>query len=134
MSFRVSIMRRMKLFSLRPEIIQVNYFIRPRVQVRSRDDQIIWISFHHDTYERPRTFSWEELKPGSIIAILYAERKFMRDFTIGIRKKCWIRLCFQSTTTNPDSRKNKGSSKEPCRLEMLFCSGAESKLQRCFIL
>ena len=69
------------------EVIEVQFFIRPRVLVRTVSGNKLTVHFYHEQHEEPTTFNWAQLVPGSTLAIMYAESKHMLDLTKGIRQE-----------------------------------------------
>mmetsp|Transcript_4965 Transcript_4965/g.7322 ORF Transcript_4965/g.7322 Transcript_4965/m.7322 type:complete len:529 (+) Transcript_4965:77-1663(+) len=68
------------------DIMEVSFdFVRPRVHVRTFAGEVLVAHFYHEREEAPTTFQWSDLKKGACIAIMYAYRKQMMDFTVGIR-------------------------------------------------
>ena len=69
------------------EVVEVQFFIRPRVLVRTASGKQLTVHFYHEQHEEPTTFKWEQLVQGSTLAIMYAESKHMLDLTKGIRQE-----------------------------------------------
>ena len=69
------------------EVIEVQLFFRPNVLVRTASGKKLMVHFYHENNEKPTTFQWTQLVPGSTLAILYAQSKCMLDLTEGIRQE-----------------------------------------------
>jgi hypothetical protein len=67
------------------DIIEVIFIARPRVRVRTSAGEEVVVHFHHERHEHPTTFQWEDIQPGRCLALQYAYRKHMMDFSEGIR-------------------------------------------------
>ena len=68
------------------EIIEVINFVRPRVMVKAKNDACVMIHFYPDDGNmKADSFSWGDVKVGNTIMVLYAYKKLMFDFTVGIR-------------------------------------------------
>jgi len=68
------------------EIVQVNYFIRPRVTIQTQFKEEVLVNFHLDE-PKPTFFEWPDLKPGSTLVILYAVNRTFVDLNSGVRQE-----------------------------------------------
>ena len=55
--------------------------------MKLRTGKEIVVHFHHENTDQPTTFSWNEIKEGKTMAILYARKKSFADFTKGVRQE-----------------------------------------------
>ena len=74
------------------EIVELGNFIRPRAYVRTHTGERLIVHFHHEQHEQPTTFRWADMRPGRCLALQYAYRKQMMDFSEGIRFHCLDRV------------------------------------------
>jgi hypothetical protein len=74
-------------WALLADIVSVETFLRPRILVRTRFGEELWIHFYVDQGTEPTTFAWQDVKPGSCICVLYAMCKQMMDFSEGVRQE-----------------------------------------------
>lgn len=68
------------------EIVNVSYFVRPRVTIQTQYGEEVLVNFHLDE-PRPSFFNWEDLKPKSTLIILYAKSRTFLDMNRGIRQE-----------------------------------------------
>jgi len=68
------------------EIVNVSYFVRPRVTIQTQYGEEVLVNFHLDE-PRPSFFNWEDLKPKSTLIILYAQSRTFLDMNRGIRQE-----------------------------------------------
>ena len=68
------------------EIMEVNFFIRPRVTIKTQYGEMVLVNFHLDT-PTPSFFTWEDLKPKRTLAIFYAENRTFMDLSKGVRQE-----------------------------------------------
>ena len=68
------------------EIVEVNFFIRPRVTIKTQYGEIVLVNFHLDT-PTPSFFTWEDLKPKRTLAIFYAVNRTFVDMNQGVRQE-----------------------------------------------
>ena len=59
------------------EVVEVRFWIRPEVLVRTASGKELTVYFYHNQSETPTTFKWAKLVPGSTLAIMYAETQDM---------------------------------------------------------
>jgi hypothetical protein len=74
-------------WALLADIVGAEMFPRPRILVRTRFGEVLWIRFHVDYDKVPTTFAWQDVKPGSCICVLYAMCIQMMDGSEGIRQE-----------------------------------------------
>lgn len=68
------------------EVVNVTFFIRPRVTIQTQYGEQVLVNFHLDE-PFPWFFSWADLKPKSTLIILYANSRVFLDMNIGIRQE-----------------------------------------------
>lgn len=73
-------------WALAGEIEEVNFFIRPRVTIRTQYGEQVLVNFHLDT-PSPKYFDWKDLKPRRTLVILYAENRTFMDMKSGVRQE-----------------------------------------------
>lgn len=66
--------------------MEVNFFIRPRVTIKTQYGERVLVNFHLDT-PSPAFFKWEDLKPKRTLAIFYAVNRTFMDLNQGIRQE-----------------------------------------------
>ena len=69
------------------DVKEVIVLIRPRVRVQTITGEDVMVHFYHEENEKPSTFQWSDLKPGTTIAILYPYSYQFRDGSVGIREE-----------------------------------------------
>jgi MYND finger len=70
------------------EIVDCNFFIRPKAKIRTRYGEEILVNFHLDVRATcPKYFECTLLKPGNSMLILYAYRRTFLDMNEGIRQE-----------------------------------------------
>lgn len=71
------------------EITEVNFFIRPRVTLKTRYDEEVLVNFHLEDMDTPRFFYWSDLqKEGpACLCIFYANVRTFLDMNQGIRQE-----------------------------------------------
>ncbi|CAF0780780.1 unnamed protein product [Brachionus calyciflorus] len=75
------------------EIDESFFFLRHRVHAHSRFGEKVPIHFYNESNEMPVSFTWQDLKKGHTLAILYAERKTFLDLSEGIRQEA-LETCY----------------------------------------
>lgn len=68
------------------EIVEVNFFIRPRATIKTQYGETVLVNFHLDT-PSPSFFNWEDLKPKRTLAIFYAVNRTFLDMNHGVRQE-----------------------------------------------
>ena len=68
------------------EIVEVNFFIRPRVTIKTQYGETVLVNFHLET-PSPSFFTWDDLKPKRTLAILYAQNRTFMDMNKGVRQE-----------------------------------------------
>ncbi len=68
------------------EIMEVSFFIRPRVTIKTQYGETVLVNFHLDT-PTPSYFTWEDLKPKCTLAIFYAVNRTFVDMNNGVRQE-----------------------------------------------
>jgi hypothetical protein len=69
------------------EIVESNFFIRPRAKIKTRFGEEVLVNFHLETAEEPKYFGWNLLKRGNTMIILYPYRRTFLDMNQGIRQE-----------------------------------------------
>ena len=68
------------------EIVDLNFFIRPRATIETQYGERVLVNFHLDT-PRPKFFNWEDLKLKHTLAIFYPSSRTFMDMNQGIRQE-----------------------------------------------
>ncbi len=66
--------------------MEVSFFIRPRVVIKTQYGETVLVNFHLDT-PTPSYFTWEDLKPKCTLAIFYAVNRTFVDMNNGVRQE-----------------------------------------------
>ena len=76
-------------WALAGEIIDVNFFIRPRVTLRTQYGEQVLVNFHLEDADRPTFFTWQDLiKSGpACLIIFYAKVRTFLDMNQGVRQE-----------------------------------------------
>jgi hypothetical protein len=69
------------------QIVEAEFFIRPRVQLLTPSGENVMVQFYHDANEASSTFAWKDVVKGRAMAILYPNRKTFMDLSEGIRQE-----------------------------------------------
>ena len=73
-------------WALAGEIVDLNFFIRPRVTIETKFGEKVLVNFHLDA-SRAKFFNWTDLKMGRSMVILYAVNRTFMDSNNGIRQE-----------------------------------------------
>ncbi|CAF3521576.1 unnamed protein product [Rotaria sp. Silwood2] len=79
--------KQIRHWCLMGEIEEVNYFIRPKLTIRTRFDEKVTIHFYLEEDKTPPTFSFNDALIGHTILIMDAEKHDFLDGSIGVRQE-----------------------------------------------
>mmetsp|Transcript_30033 Transcript_30033/g.69282 ORF Transcript_30033/g.69282 Transcript_30033/m.69282 type:complete len:331 (-) Transcript_30033:9-1001(-) len=108
-------------------IEKVEFFIRPRASIVTNFAERVLVNFHLESALCPDGFGWDELKVGSSMVILYAERKTFLDMSVGIRQES-PETVMVFPVSLPDLNKNY----EAIQAHVNRSSSSSSSARRCF--
>lgn len=70
------------------EIIEnLTDFVRPRSLLETKFGEQVLVNFHLEDAPTPAYFSWNDIKPGRTMCILYAKKKAFMDMNRGVRQE-----------------------------------------------
>ncbi|CAF1681317.1 unnamed protein product [Rotaria magnacalcarata] len=79
--------KQIRRWCLMGEIEEVDYFIRPKLTIRTRFDEKVKIHFYLEEDNNPLTFSFNDALIGHTMLIMYPEKHDFLDMSIGIRQE-----------------------------------------------
>ncbi|CAF1129670.1 unnamed protein product [Adineta steineri] len=79
--------KQIRRWCLMGEIEEVNYFIRPKITIRTRFDEKVTVHFYLEEDDNPLTFSFNDALVGHTILIMYAEKHDFADMSTGVRQE-----------------------------------------------
>jgi len=69
------------------EIVDINFFIRPRVTIQTRFGEKVLVNFHLEDANKPTFFDWTDLQRGACLIIFYAKKRTFLDMNQGVRQE-----------------------------------------------